>query len=370
MPKQVIVQPSIDAIEIIDTPIPVPEDKEVIIKVVVAGSNPKDWKYPLWKNWPHNSGDDIAGIVYSVGKDVYEFKPGDRVAAMHRAGKENGSYAEYSVAPDWTVFHIPQHVTFEEAATVPTAALTAAIALFVDMKLQAPHHAAVEKKPAIVIYGITSAVGAFAAKLARLSGLHPIIGIAGRAGDYGRTLADYVVDYRLGDDAVVTHVEEILRKEGLGSKASHVFDAISEGGTLETTLRFLDANGGIVSTVLPPALFARDKENFTYPSGVTAINSALPRVHSTHQDFGYVWSRLIGRLLTDGRLKPHPFEIVPGGLHGVLTGLQKLRDGKASAIKYVYKIEDTDELPITSGVPSSKQPHGTPHSLANFPFPS
>lgn len=310
--------------------------------------------------------------MHSVGKGVYEFKPGDRVAAMHRAGKENGSYAEYSVAPDWTTFHIPQHVTFEEAATVPTAALTAAIALYVDMKLQAPHDVAVGKKPApaIVIYGVTSAVGAFAAKLARLSGLHPIIGIAGRAGDYGRTLADYVVDYRLGDDAVVTRVEEILKKEGLGGKASHVFDAISEGGTLETTLRFLDANGGIVSTVLPPALFARDKENFAYPSGVTAINSALPRVHSTHQDFGYVWSRLLGRLLTDGRLKPHPFEIVPGGLHGVLTGLQKLRDGKASAVKYVYNIEDTNELPPTSGVSSSKQRDSTPHSLANFPFPS
>ncbi|RYC65421.1 hypothetical protein CHU98_g811 [Xylaria longipes] len=366
MPKQVIVQPSIDAVEIIDTPIPVPEDNEVVIKVVVAGSNPKDWKYPL-------CGDDIAGIVHSVGKGVYEFKPGDRVAALHRAGKENGSYAEYSVAPDWTTFHIPQHVTFEEAATVPTAALTAAIALYVDMKLLAPYNtveASAQDKPAIVIYGVTSAVGAFAAKLARLSGLHPIIGIAGRASDYAQTLVDYVVDYRLGEDAVVTCVEEILNKEGLGGKASHVFDAISEGGTLETTLRFLNANGGIVSTVLPPALFAQDKENFAYPPGVTAINSAVPRVHSTHEDFGYLWSRFLGRLLGDGRLKPHPFEVVPGGLHGVLTGLQKLRDGKASAVKYVYCIEDTEESPPTSGIPSSKQLHSEVHSLAKFPFPS
>jgi NADPH2:quinone reductase len=48
MPKQVIVQSSIEAVEIIDTPIPTPGDKEVVIQVVVAGSNPKDWKYPLW----------------------------------------------------------------------------------------------------------------------------------------------------------------------------------------------------------------------------------------------------------------------------------------------------------------------------------
>ncbi|KAI1133260.1 GroES-like protein [Nemania abortiva] len=373
MPKQVIIQPSIEAVEIIDTPIPTPKDNEVVIKVAACGSNPKDWKYPLWKNWPHNSGDDIAGIVHSVGKDVYEFKPGDRVAAMHYFGKENGAYAEYSVAPDRLTFHIPQHVSFEAAATVPTAALTAAIALYADMKIPAPWEVVeseVSKKAPILIYGITSAVGAFAAKLARLSGLHPIIGIAGRAGDYARTLADYVVDYRQGEDAVVSSVEEILKKEGLGSKVPHVFDAISEGGTLETTLRFLDANGGVVSTVLPPNLFAKDKENFAYPPGVTAINSALPRVHSTHVDFGYLWSRYLGKLLADGRLKAHPFEVVPGGLHGVLTGLQKLRDGEASAVKYVYRVEDTGDSPLPPNVSSSKPHDAKPHPLAVFPFPS
>ncbi|KAI8629884.1 GroES-like protein [Xylariaceae sp. FL1651] len=378
MPQQVIVQPSIEAVEIVDTPIPIPQDKEVVIKVVVSGTNPKDWKYPLWKNWPHNSGDDMAGIVHSVGKDVYEFKPGDRVAAMHQFGKENGSFAEYAVAPDSTTFHIPQHMTFEEAATVPTAALTAAIALYVDMKVPAPYDVVEPldgSKTAFLIYGVTSAVGAFAAKLARLSGLYPIIGIAGRAGDYASTLVDYVVDYRQGEDAVVAAVEDILAKEGLGSKAPSVFDAISEGGTLEATLRFLDTNGGTVSTVLPPKLFAKDKENFEYPPSVTAINSAVPRVYSTHTDFGYIWSRYLGRLLADGRLKAHPFEVIPGGLNGVLTGLQKLRDGKASAVKYVYRIEDTANLTggvsnSTSGASPSMQSNPSRHPLSTFPFPS
>ncbi len=47
MPRQAIIQPSTEAIEIIDTPIPTAKDKDVVIKVVVAGTNPKDWKYPL-----------------------------------------------------------------------------------------------------------------------------------------------------------------------------------------------------------------------------------------------------------------------------------------------------------------------------------
>ncbi|GAP84551.1 putative alcohol dehydrogenase-like protein [Rosellinia necatrix] len=374
MPKELIVHPSIEAAEMADAPIPIPKDKEVVIKVVAAASNPKDWKFPHWKNWPHNSGDDMAGIVHSVGKDVYEFKPGDRVAALHQAEKENGSYAEYSVALDWTTFHIPQNVTFEEGATIPVAALTAAVALYSDMKLPMPQDgpapAAGNNKRPILIYGVTSAVGAFAAKLARLSGLRPIIGVAGRAGDYAQTLADYVVDYRRGEDAVVRHVEEILEKEGLGSKIMHVFDAISEGGTLETTLRFLDTNGGVVGTVLPPDSFARDKENFKYPPGVTAFHSYLPVVHSTRKDFGYLWSRYLGRLLEDGRLKAHPFEVVPGGLNGVLTGLQKLRDGKASAVKYVYRIEDTDDSLPTYPTPPPSSARTEPHPLANVQFPS
>ncbi|KAF2817113.1 GroES-like protein [Mytilinidion resinicola] len=381
MPKQAIVQPSIEAVEIIETPIPTPEDKEVVIKVVVSGANPKDWKYPLWYIFPNigfacleSVGDDIAGTVHSVGKNVYEFRPGDRVAAFHEAGTANGSFAEYAVAPDWTTFHVPHNVSFEEAATVPLAALTAAIALYVDMKLPVPYNLKQspegEKRVPILIYGASSAVGAFAAKFARLSKLSPIIGVAGQGSGFAKTLVDYVVDYRKGEDALVADVEEILAKEGLGSKVPNVFDAISENGSLEATLRFLDPNGGTVSTVLPPRLFAKDKENFKYPSGVIAINSAVPRVHSTHKDFGYLWSRYLGRLLEDGRLKAHPYEVIPGGLNGILTGLKKLKDGNASAVKYVYLIEDTNDV-STLGITGQRENRiesPSSHQLKDFPF--
>lgn len=123
-----------------------------------------------------------------------------------------------------------------------------------------PTESSGEKVP-ILIYGVTSAVGAFAAKSARLSGLGPIIGVAGRAGDFAKTLVDYVVVYRNGEDAIVAAVEEVLAKESLGNKVFNVFDAISENGSLEATLRFIDPNGGTVSTVLSPRLFAKDKEN-------------------------------------------------------------------------------------------------------------
>ena len=288
-----------------------------------------------------------------MGKCVYEFRPGDRVAALHAPWTENGSFAEYAVAPDWTTFHLPQNVSYEEAATIPVAALTAAMALYVDLKLPVPYYPrepseSDKKKTPLLIYGVSSACGAFAAKYARLSGISPIIGIAGRAGGFARSLVDYVVDYREGEDALVAAVGKILATEGLGSKVPYVFDAVSEGGSLEATLRLIDLNCGAISTLLPPKLFARDKEKFEYPPGVKSVNSVLPLVHSTHKDFGYLWSRYLGRLLEDGRLKAHPYEVIPGGLNGVVVGLRRLRDGEASAVKYVYRIEHTETVPLTS----------------------
>jgi NADPH:quinone reductase len=68
MPKQVIVQSSIEAVEIIDTPIPIPKDKEIVIQVVVAGTNPKDWKYPLWQAFPSTHARSTKSLTGRIGR--------------------------------------------------------------------------------------------------------------------------------------------------------------------------------------------------------------------------------------------------------------------------------------------------------------
>lgn len=66
--------------EIRDMPIPSPGPNEVLVKNVAVASNPKDWKVPLWMpDWQAVEGNDVAGIVETVGKDVTEFKKGDKV---------------------------------------------------------------------------------------------------------------------------------------------------------------------------------------------------------------------------------------------------------------------------------------------------
>ena len=85
-----------------------------------------------------NQGDDIAGIVHSVGSNVSEFRFGDRVASFHEMLTPHGSYGEYALGLADTTFIIPKWMSFEEAATIPLAGMTAAIGLYQRLKLPLP----------------------------------------------------------------------------------------------------------------------------------------------------------------------------------------------------------------------------------------
>ena len=110
-----------------------------------------------------------------------EFHVGDRVAAMHPMISPGGAYAEYAIAPLNTVFKIPEKVSDEEAATIPFVTLTAVLSLFRRQHLPppwAPRSKDAELIP-LIIYGASSALGAFAVKLAKATNVHPIIAIYG-----------------------------------------------------------------------------------------------------------------------------------------------------------------------------------------------
>jgi NADPH2:quinone reductase len=96
---------------------------EVLVRVVVAASNPKDWKHPMpsYFNVKVNQGDDCAGYVEAVGAKVKHFKKGDKVAGFHEMDTPRGTYAQFAVVPEHTLWHLPENASFEEAATVPLA---------------------------------------------------------------------------------------------------------------------------------------------------------------------------------------------------------------------------------------------------------
>ncbi|KAI2782514.1 GroES-like protein [Daldinia loculata] len=331
--KEALIAPG-PKVQIIDSPIPKPGADEVLIKVVVSGSNPKDWKVPDWRNITINQGDDIGGIVQEVGSNVTEFKPGDRVAGFHQFLVPHGSFAEYAISPQHTTFHISQKTTFEEAAAVPLAAMTAAIGLYAKLGLPQPWTPATEPIP-LLIYGAASSVGAYAVQLARKSNIHPLICVAGKSQAYVETLidrskGDVIIDYRDGDDAVV----EALKKAVGDSKLLYALDATSEHNSYVNISKVV-AEGSKVTSVLPP-------QNFEYPAHVSHSVTLVGSVHAEDKDFGYVYFRYFGRGLQEGWFKAQPQVVVPGGLGGIQEALDNLKAGKANGIKYVFRIAETE----------------------------
>ncbi|KAF2027754.1 zinc-binding oxidoreductase-like protein ToxD [Setomelanomma holmii] len=318
-----------------DVPIPEPQTDQVVIQVVVSGSNPKDWKIPeYFPDYNANSGDDIAGIVHSVGSNVWEFKPGDRVASFHEMLSGGGSFAEYAVGWSWTTFHIPNNVNFEEAATLPLAAMTAAIGLHQRLGLPDPWTPVKESTP-LVVYGGAAAVGAYVIKLARLANIHPIIAVAGRGekfveGLIDRSQGDTIVDYRKSDDAVVQGIKDALK----GAKLNYAYDATSEHNSYTNIVKVLEPNGHL-TLVLPGRKYEGIPE--TVQQTITSVGEA----HKGDKDFAYIYFRYLARGLAEGFFKPHPHEVIAGGLGGVEEGLRNLKEGKASGVKYVFKIGET-----------------------------
>ncbi|KAF2486477.1 chaperonin 10-like protein [Neohortaea acidophila] len=341
--KEAIVHPG-TKVEIVDSPVPLPNSNEVLIKVVVTGTNPKDWKGPEWTGDSLNQGDDIAGIIHSVGEEVVEFKRGDRVAALHPLRTRGGSYAEFALAPAYTTFHLPKKISFEEAAALPLAALTAAVALYARLNLSPPWlPRSDDDKIPLVIYGASSAVGSYAVQFAQRSNIHPLILTAGRSREHVEKFidpskGDVVLDYRDGEEAVANGIRAALH----GRPLEHVFDATTSEESTRILCNVIDMQKGLLVLVLPQHL-----QPMELPEALRRDYSNVMDVHSDLQDFGLVYSRLLAKGLEAGWFVPQPHVVIPGGLNGIQEALTKLRNGEARAVKYVLRIAETPGLSST-----------------------
>jgi NADPH:quinone reductase-like Zn-dependent oxidoreductase len=291
-----------------------------------------------------NAGDDVAGIVEDVGSEVFEYKPGDRVAAFHRMGEKHGTYADFTVVPASTTFPLPPNISFEAGAGLPLSFMTAALGLYQHLHMPLPTIPGNKNIP-ILIYGGASAVGAYALQLAKLSGLGPIITVAGSGIDFVQSLnaATHIVDYRKGNvDA------DILSALG-DLKLSLAFDAICDKGSYEHISNVLVASngGGHIDMVDPP-----EDQSWKFPKSVkmtrTFVSAAygVPDKFNTAEqaaadgEFAYMFYRYLSHLLAEGKLQPHPHQVLPNGLDGIIGGVRALHEGKVSAKKLIARSVD------------------------------
>lgn len=285
---------------------------------------------------------------------MYEFKPGDRVAALHQLGAPHGSYAEYAIAWDHTVFHIGER-SFEQAAAIPMAYYMASIGLFGMLRLPMMWQRKTDPKTEIplVIYGASGAVGSAAVQLAQLADIHPLVCVAGESGAsvvhplLDTTKGDVLVDYRQGPGKLLQTMKAALA----GRKLHHAFDCVSEHGSSANICHVLEPDGHI-SLVLPsgvkqvPSGF---EVTATMAGGLWAGFDNKSKTHGTMGfagpvEFGYCYSRLIGHWFREGKLRVHTPEVMEGGLLGVEQALKRLRRGENHGVKYVVRVEETPGL--------------------------
>jgi NADPH:quinone reductase-like Zn-dependent oxidoreductase len=192
-----------DVLELQEVETPIPEDNEVLVKVHAASVNygnvvllkgepflARLW-FGLLKPKYSIPGGDIAGRVEAVGKNVTQFQPGDEVFGdLSRCGW--GGFAEYVTVPEHAVARKPATISFEEAAAVPMAAVTALQALRDKGKIQSGQK--------VLIHGASGGVGTFAVQIAKSFGAEVTAVCSTRNVDIVQSIgADHAIDYTKED---------------------------------------------------------------------------------------------------------------------------------------------------------------------------
>jgi len=181
---------------------PTPANDQVLIKVYAASVNPLDWKSMrmpwivrlinggLLKPKQKVLGCDIAGRVEAAGRDVKQFQPGDEVFGAK--GFAGGGFAEYVCAVEDKLALKPANISFEEAAAVPVAAITALQGLRDKGRIQ--------RGQRVLIDGASGGVGTFAIQIAKSFGAEVTAVCSTKNLDRARSLgADRVIDYTQED---------------------------------------------------------------------------------------------------------------------------------------------------------------------------
>jgi NADPH:quinone reductase-like Zn-dependent oxidoreductase len=187
-----------DALELRDVQRPVIEDHQVLVRVHASSVNPAEWYRvhgPFFVRFGNGLrrpkspmvGGDLAGRVEAVGKDVKEFQPDDEVF-----GTSGASWAEYAPSREPRLVRKPANVSFEEAAAVPIAGLTALQAVRDHGRIQPGHK--------VLINGASGGVGTYAVQIAKAFGAEVTAVCSTRNVDMVGSLgADRVCDYTQED---------------------------------------------------------------------------------------------------------------------------------------------------------------------------
>jgi NADPH:quinone reductase-like Zn-dependent oxidoreductase len=202
-----------DVLRLEDVPVPALGDGDVLVRVRAASVNAGDWHLLRGTPLPLRLvaglriprfkiiGTDVAGHVEAVGRNITQFRPGDEVfGELSRCGF--GGYAEFAAAPEKALALKPANLSFEEAATLPTAGCTA---------LQGLRKGRIQRAHRVLVNGASGGVGTFAVQIAKAFGTEVTAVCSTRNVDLVRSIdADHVIDYTKADFATQGHRYDLI----------------------------------------------------------------------------------------------------------------------------------------------------------------
>ncbi len=290
---------------------PVPNDNEVLIKIVAASVNAADYRSMSMGIIPKRRifGADIAGRVESAGKNIRQFKPGDEVTG-DLASYGFGGFAEYTVAPEKALVLKPAKLSFEDTAALPLAALTALQALRNKGKIR--------KGQKVLIAGSGGGVGTYAVQLAKYFGAEVTAVCSTKNVKQTISLgADYVIDYTKEDFTKNKECYDIIL-------------AVNGNRSLSAYRRILNPDGiyvmigGALPQIFKSLIFGR-----LMSIGSRKMLSLAAKPNQEDLEF-------IVKLAEDGKIKPVIDRRYP--LDKTAEAMSYLREGHASG-KVVINVE-------------------------------
>jgi NADPH:quinone reductase-like Zn-dependent oxidoreductase len=213
-----------------------PQDDEVLIRIYAASVNARDWRFMRAKPFfirlrpggflqPKNKilGADVAGRVEAIGSNVKQFKPGDDVFGYLPSATGRGTFAEYVCAKENLITLKPANLTFEQAAAVPLAAMTALQGLRDNGNIQPGQK--------VLINGASGGVGTFAVQIAKAFGTEVTGVCSTRNLEMVRSIgADHVIDYTREDfTRNGKHYDLILAANGYRPISEYLHALSSDG---------------------------------------------------------------------------------------------------------------------------------------------
>ncbi|WP_111635752.1 quinone oxidoreductase family protein [Pedobacter cryoconitis] len=312
--------------------VPEPGEHEVLVKIKAAAFNPFDYQMRQGKTERKRMhspilGREFSGVIVKTGKLTERFKVGDAVFAASGSMGSNGTYAEYITVPELLLVHKPEQLTFEEAAAIPSASLTA---------FQCYNRLGIQFNDSIFITGAAGGVGMVLVKILIAKGYQKIIVTAGNEESKSQLLRAGLKEAQL-IDYKVEHLSQVVIERNEGHLFQHCIDLVGDQMSV-ICAQVIATNGTYTDVTALTTAHARE-ELFHKGAVLVNISNYAYSLDKNYSYYGDSLSKFI-QLMSALSLSPPAIKIAGSlSVETVKKAHQLLEDNQTRGRKLVMQID-------------------------------